>query len=319
MGVLDQVRDGCRQVAERARHVTLHRERIPAYAASLLLERIEFPEHHPEYHYLGHGDDTVAFFLTLDSINFGSGFFPFLRKRDNLSGYFTVAAALNDHFRQHGPISPQELVGMSVDDCARIFDQDLSVAPVRELMGLFATALNDLGRFVTERFNGSFSAVVASAGGSVERLVEIMAQMPFYRDVEKYDDLEVPFYKRAQIISADLHIAFNGTGPGRFDDFDRLTIFADNLVPHVLMVDGILSYDPALAARIQAEEPIPLGSPEEVEIRACAVHAVEMMVEELRRRGGQVTSMGIDNLLWHRGQGKAYKSRPRHRTRCVYY
>jgi hypothetical protein len=98
-----------------------------------------------------------------------------------------------------------------------------------------------------------------------------------------------------------------------------LTIFADNLVPHVLRVDGILLYEEALAARIDSEQLIPPGSMEEVEIRACAVHAVELLTEELRSSGHNVTAMGLDYLLWNRGQQPYYKARPRHRTRTVFY
>ena len=60
-------------------------------------------------------------------------------------------------------------------------------------------------------------------------------------------------------------------------------MFADNLVPHVLRLDGILRFDPELVARIDREELIEHGSAEEVEIRACAVHAVELLVAAVRR------------------------------------
>ena len=50
-------------------------------------------------------EDVAAYLLTLDAINFGSGWFPTLRKRAGCSGYFTVAWALADHFRAHGPWS----------------------------------------------------------------------------------------------------------------------------------------------------------------------------------------------------------------------
>ncbi len=99
------------------------------------------------------------------------------------------------------------------------------------------------------------------------------------------DEHEVPLYKRAQLLTADLAIAFDGQGPGSFHDLDRLTIFADNLVPHVLRVDGLLAYDDELLARIERGELIPAGSPEEIEIRAVAVHAVERIVAELRASG----------------------------------
>jgi len=143
--------------------------------------------------------------------------------------------------------------------------------------------------------------------------------MPFFNDVQAYGALRVPLFKRAQLTAADLHVAFAGLGPGFFRDIDQLTIFADNLVPHVLHIDGILSYVERLAERIEREELIPAGSTEEVEIRACGLHAVELISAELRRSGQHVTARGLDYLLWNRGQESQYKARPRHRTRSVYY
>jgi hypothetical protein len=316
----DQVRAACAIVAERATHVHVQRDRIHAYAASLPLDQLARPEHDPRSHYLGHGDDTVAFFLTLDAINFGSGYFPHLDKRPGMSGYFTIASSLNDHYRAHGPLSARALTQLAADDCARIFGQSLDKPPIRELMQLFTDALRDLGRYVLERFDGSFVALVEAAGSSARRLVRLLIEMPYFDDVEWYDGLRVPFFKRAQLTAADLALAFGGQGPGRFEDLDRLTIFADNLVPHVLRMDGMLLYEEELAAHIDREEVIPTGSAQEIEIRACAVHTVEQLVQELRRSGHDVTAMGLDYILWNRGQQPYYKrTRPRHRTRTVYY
>lgn len=317
--LLDQVRQACAAVAARAAHVHLHEDGIPPYAASLPLDQILSPEPDPVHHYLGHGDDTVAYLLTLDAINFGSGYFPHLDKRPGMSGYFTIATSLTDHYRAHGPLSAAALEDLTVADCLRIFGQDPANEPIRTLMGHFATALNDLGHYLRVRFESNFTALVDAAGTSAERLVRLLIEMPYYRDVEPYGDLDVPFFKRAQITAADLWLAFDGRGPGRFDDIDRLTIFADNLVPHVLRVDGILSYEDHLAARIDAEQLIPAGSREEVEIRACALHAVERIAAALQDAGHAVTSRGLDYLLWNRGQSLHYKSRPRHRTRTVFY
>lgn len=320
MTITDRIRAACAAVAERARHVHVVTENIPAYAATLPLERIMRPEHDAATHYLGRGDDTVAFFLTLDAINFGSGYFPHLRKRPGMSGYFTIAASLNDYFRANGPLAADELARITPERCAAIFGQDPASEPIRELMARFAAALGQLGRYARDRFGGSYAGLVAAAGGSADRLVELLREMPYFEDVATYDGMAVPLYKRAQIAASDLWIAFDGRGPGRFDDMDRLTIFADNLVPHVLRVDGVLRYDPALAARIDAEQPIPAGAPEEVELRACAVHAVELMVAALRAGGHRVNAMQLDNLLWSRGQAKEYKqAHPRHRTRTVFY
>lgn len=318
--LFDAVRAGCREVARRSRHVHIEEGSIARYAASLPLARATCPAHDPVTHYLGHGEETVAFFLILDAINFGSGYFPHLRKRPGLSGYFTIAAGLNDRFRNHGPFTPQELVHLDGEGLAFVFGQERLNGPVRELMQLFANALRDLGYYLLEHYDGRYAALVEEAGHSAERLVRLLAAMPYYDDVEPYDGLCVPFYKRAQLTAADLSLAFGNQGWGRFDDLDRLTIFADNLVPHVLRVDGILSYDPDLAARIDGEELIPPGSPEEVEVRACAVHAVELIAAELQAHGKPVTPHQLDYLLWNRGQESFYKKvKPRHRTRTVFY
>ncbi|MDB4950799.1 MAG: hypothetical protein JWM27_3448 [Gemmatimonadetes bacterium] len=318
--LLDQVREACREVSRRATLVRIDFERLPAYAASLPPARAAAPALDPAHHYHGDVEGTVAFVVTLDAVNFGSGWFPHLRKRPGLSGYFTVATSLGEHFRAHGPIPADALAAITADECARLFGQDAANVEAMELMALFARALNDLGRYLLERFGGSFTALVAAAEGSAERLAGLLRQMAFFDDVEEYAGARVPFFKRAQLTAADLSLALGGEGPGRFRDLHRLTIFADNLVPHVLRVDGLLRYDAGLAERIDAGELIAPGSPEEVEIRACALHAVELLTEALRDEKPRVTAMGLDYLLWNRGQEPHYKQvKPRHRTRTVFY
>lgn len=290
MTLLDEVRFSCREIAEGARFVSidLHAARPPAEADPPALD--------PEAHYLeGAPEDVAAYLLTLDAVNFGSGWFPTLRKRPGRSGYFTVAGALADRFRAEGPWSNAELRSLEAAELAGVLGQE----PGHPLMRVYAEALRDLGRFLGER---TALDLVADADGSAERLAAVLA-----RGMRFFDDRG--FYKRAQIVASDLALA----GLASFHDLDRLTIFADNLVPHVLRVDGVLRYDPAVAARIDAEELLPPGR-EEREIRACALHACELLAE---RTG--IPPRVLDLRLWNRGQAPEYKAIPRHRTRCVYY
>src|SRR5580658_7787457 len=94
------VRSACARVATRARYVTIELDAIPAYAASLSLSvpaLLAGPAPNPEGHVLGgSADQRAAFWLTLDAINFGSGWFPTLRKREGRSGYSTVAAGVRE-------------------------------------------------------------------------------------------------------------------------------------------------------------------------------------------------------------------------------
>lgn len=290
MGLCDRVRAACAEIAAHARHVRIDLDRLGE------IEPGPPPPLDPERHYLeGSREDVAMYTLTLDAINFGSGWFPTLRKRPGCSGYYTVAWSLADRFRAEGPWTPAELRRLDARELARVLGQD----PGHELMALYAEALRQLGRFLGER---SALEAIEAAGGSAERLAEQLARgMELFRDPG--------FYKRAQITPNDLALS----GVAEFDDLDRLTIFADNLVPHVLRVDGVLVYEPWLAALIDAERLLPPGQAER-EIRACAVHACELLAERVG-----VPPRALDVWLWNRGQQPCYKARPRHRTRTVHY
>ena len=299
------LRRACAAVAERSEHVRVVPEAIPAYAATLSLAdgHPRLPEPlTPEQR-----EATAAFWLTLDAINFGSGWFPTLRKRPGHSGYHTIAAGVRDRFATEGPWSAAELMRITAGEVAAALGQD----PDHELMDRFAVSLRDLGAHLDQDFAGSFEALVDSAGQSATALVGRLATWGCFADVSTYNELSVPFLKRAQIVTADLARA----GVAELHDLDRLTMFADNLVPHVLRLDGILTFDQELVARIDREELIEHGSPEEVEIRACALHAVELIVAERQA----ATAAQVDQLLWLRGGGPRYKARPRHRSRCTAY
>src|ERR687892_2698419 len=142
MRLLDKVRSSCRAIAESARFVSidLGAARPPEPAPPPVLD--------PERHYLeGPAEDVAAYLLTLDAINFGSGWFPTLRKRPGCSGYFTVAWALADRFRSAGPWSAAELRSTRAAELARVLEQDER----HPLIGLYAEALRQLGRFLGGR------------------------------------------------------------------------------------------------------------------------------------------------------------------------
>jgi hypothetical protein len=299
------VRSACARVAERARSVRIERGRLEAYARELPVDEISAPPALELPRTAQTGEARVAFVLVLDAINFGSGYFPHLRKLEDLSGYRTVEARLRSWFEREGPPTPARLRSLDAEACARILDQPLEDPVVGELMALFARALRDLGEFVA----GGFARPVRASRGSAERLVESLLEMPLYRDVSRYAGFRVPFLKRAQLTAQDLAAA----GAAEFSDLDRLTSFADNLVPHVLRLDGLLRLDPDLAAWIDAGHLLEHGSPEEVEIRACAVHSVEILAH------GGLPPRLLDLWLWERGSRPEYKARPRHRSRCPYY
>jgi hypothetical protein len=256
----------------------------------------EPPQLDEQRHYLeGPQADVAAYLLILDTINFGSGWFPTLHKRVGSSGYFTVAWALADRWRAGAGWTNAQLRAMRTEEIADTLGQPRD----HELMALYAQALRELGRFLGDRH---VLDVVAEARGSAVRMAELLAGgMTMWQDVD--------FYKRAQIAPSDLALG----GVAEFGDLDALTIFADNLVPHVLRCEGVLVYEERLAAHIDAGRDLRPG-PQEREIRACAVHACAAIAQ----RAG-MSERDVDNALWYRGQRPEYKARPRHRCRTIYY
>jgi hypothetical protein len=306
---VDELREACAEVAERAVSVRIMTGRIEGYAAELALAAQAALE--ADQSPAARREQRLAFWLTLDAINFGSGWFPTLRKPAGRSGYSTIAAALSQHYRAEGPWSAQQLARLTPRVVAGVLGQDAG----HPLMTLFAASLNDLGRRLSAEAGGEFAALIDAADRSAVALAGRVGGWECFADCSRYQELEVPFLKRAQIAAADVARA----GLAEFGDLERLTMFADNLVPHVLRLDGVLAFSTGLVERIERGELIEHGSPEEVEIRACALHAVELIVAAQRAGGRPARAMDIDQRLWQRGQEPRYKASPRHRSRCTAY
>ena len=238
--------------------------------------------------------------LVLDSINFGSGWFPTLRKRPGMSGYFTVASSLTDFWRASGGWSARRTAGIEGGgrrDRARPGPGPRADGALRR----GAARPRPLPRWAPCRSTW-WPRPAARPSGSPR------CSRPACPSSTTSASGSAP-----RSPPNDLALA----GVAEFHDLDRLTIFADNLVPHVLRVDGVLVYDPALAARIDAGELLEPGA-EEREIRGCAVHACELLAERL----GMPARL-LDMALWNRGQapttrrcrgtapGRSSTSRPR--------
>jgi hypothetical protein len=303
----DRVRDACRRVAADARSVRIEEGAIEEYAAGLA--GVPDPDPDPATELLeGDRETRAAFVICLDAINFGSGWWPTIRKRPGHSGYFTIAAGVTDRFRSRGAWTAAELTGLSARDLAQTLGQD----PEHPLIEQFAASLRNVGEQVGADHGGNFAAVIDAAAGSASALAGLLAGWDAFADSSPYRESAVPFFKRAQLAAADLDRA----GVATFADLDRLTAFADNLVPHVLRVDGVLCLDPGLTAAIEAEELLAHGSPEEVELRACTVHAIELLAAASSPR---LSPAEVDVILWNRGRAPRYKALPRPRCRNTAY
>src|SRR5215216_3017213 len=137
MALPHEIRAACARVAGAARHVRIAPAAIAGYVRTLPDESPRAPDLAP-----GASDEQrAAFGLQLNAVNFGSGWFPTLRKPPGLSGFRTVEAGL----RERGPWRADELTRVDAAEAAATFGgQD----PGHELMALFVRALNELGEHI---------------------------------------------------------------------------------------------------------------------------------------------------------------------------
>jgi hypothetical protein len=316
--ILDLIRRRTAEVADSSHHVRLRADQITRYAADLHGQGAAPDPGDPAHESVTRDTETQCLFvLALDAVNFGSGWFPVLAKRSGLSGYHTIATSLAERVRRDG-LTLADLRSCDRTGMADTMGQDAE-GPISDLLDHFVESWRLLADLV-EGEGGTAIGWVRKARGSAARLVDaLVSAHPMYADMPDHNGTPVPLLKRAQITAADLHLTFGHEGPGSFHDLHRLTMFADNLVPHVLRLDGVLDFSPQLVTRLDRGELLEPGEPAEVEIRAVAVHAVELLVAELAPTDRPLDAMTIDGMLWHRGAGARYKSRPRHRCRTTAY
>jgi hypothetical protein len=310
-------------VAERSTRVHVQEAAVPVFCETLLKGDFTVPPWDREIHFFDGGEATINYLFVLDTLNFCFWAPPGREKWEidhgegTLKGYGALAASLTRAVRSGTPLLDAEY--LSKMDLAGL-RQILAGRGVLQLVPERVKGLKELGAALLRHWDGKAARMVEHARRSAARLVSLITRcFPSFRDVATYADREIPFYKRAQILVADLHGAFDGGRWGEFRDMETLTAFADYKLPQALREVGILRYNEALSAKVDGRLPIESGSPEEVEIRACTIRAVELIRRQLRRSGKGLKAHEIDWILWNMAQEPVFKKRPYHRTLTVYY
>lgn len=326
------LRGAASEIAQDAELVRIDDRALELYAAGLAEEERDSQEAllEPGIWFTRTPNGATAFALVADCINFGSGYFPGLRKDRSNSGYKTMAAGLAAYFEANWPFPPSRLELLDPPAMLAILGQaEDASAEARELAEMMAVALTGLGVRLRTEFGDSFETFFARTAGEPSGLVEELYALDAYRDGYLWKGIRFQPAKKAQITVSDLSLVRNhfarleglpvaeaapAAGPG------LLTAFADNSVPQVLEADGILGYRQDLSQLIASGVELEYGSQAEIEIRACTITAVERLSGAL---GGALPPAGIDALLWNRKHDPAredhYRARPSHKTRSRFY
>ncbi|XP_022054779.2 queuosine salvage protein isoform X1 [Acanthochromis polyacanthus] len=248
-------------------------------------------------------------------------------KGTTYTGYMTLCAAITRAMEEGIPITdPKYFSRISVEELGHVLRSD-NETPMPMLQERHQV-LTEGGRVLLEH-GGSFRSFISQAGSDARKMVELIVQkIPSYKDEATYEGKRISFYKRAQILVADLWGVMEARGHGDIINIDWLTMFADYRVPQALVYLEALRYSDTLMQTLKNGELLCSGDRREVEIRGCSIWSVELIKDRLcklvQERDGQtcnVNSAIIDFYLWPyaKQHHKEMAHIPIHRTRCIYY
>lgn len=323
---------------------------IDAQALRDVAEQIAFrdfqvPAWDCSLHFHDHTFRTANWILALDAVNFSFWPDPGQPRWEVeyggrwYQGYKALAASLKRAVEEGLPVWDAEFLRkLSHLEARKIFRGKGEIPLFQERLRCFLEA----GEGIQNLWGGDFTRAIEEARYDAVDLANLIGEaFSSFHDVSQYRGVAVRFYKRAQIVAADLWGSFGGEGIGGLKRIEALTAFADYKVPQVLRRLRILGYAPDLLQAIRNRILLPSGSAWEVEIRANTIWAVELLRQEVKLLGKALFPVQIDWILWNMGQecetapsrgghhfsaasapqrgSQDAQHEPYHHTRSVYY
>jgi hypothetical protein len=322
------VLDSLRYAIESSRDVHTNHEKLVEVASWMAYEELPMPEFVLPYG-VGKGDpdEVIDFILVADLIDTAFTDFQSREKfqvdyagkhwSDSEAEFACMKRALD---RGVPLLDGTFLAGITRSELDEVFRGNIEMPMLDEKLQV----LRQAGAVLAEKYGGRFHRFVHSCAprlydngnGLIDRLV---TEFPRFNDRSALDGQEIRFYKLAQLGIWMLYATLNRIGRFPVEDIDKMTAFADYIVPVALRLHGITSYSPELENAIRSHQLIPRDSRREIEIRAHSIYATALLTEEinkLRPPSRQVLIPQIDARFWVPFHTTAW---PHHLTRTIMY
>jgi hypothetical protein len=326
--MINSVLKSTKELIENPKYVKINRDKVKEVAERFSKDDLQIPKWDAPVFPEAKDKSTIDFLLLANTINFA--FTNFETKEKYVTNYkdiswagaFGMFASLNRVVDNGEPILEGDYLSKILfDDMNRIFEKDSFIPMFEERIEIF----QEVGDVLCKKYDGHFYNVVEASDnklfnngkGLVERLTN---DFPSFNDAVVYNGKLVRFDKRAQLGAAMLYGKFQGTDMCQFEDVDKLTVFADYVLPKGLRDLGIFGYSPVLATEVDNLEVLHKESLKELEIRASTIHASDMLINEINdvRNGfGQINALHLDYKLW--SESKKSKVNDYHLCQTIAY
>jgi len=322
------VLDSLRPVIENSRDVRSNLDKITEVAGWMGYEELPLPEFTIPFG-VGAGDanEAIDFIMVANSIDTAFTDFSTHEKfqvdfaGQHWSDSDAEFACLKRALDAGKPIlDGKYLANISRAELDSIFAGNIKMPMLDEKVAV----LHQVGAVLAEKYDGRFHKFVQACSprlydlgnGLIERMVK---EFPRFNDVSEFEGREIKFYKLAQLGAWMLYSTLHKSGKFRLDDPEKMTAFADYIVPVALRLLGITSYSPELENAINTHRLIPRDSRREIEIRAHCLYATALLAEEVNKLRGpneQVIIPQIDARLWTHYHTTSW---PHHLTQTIMY
>ena len=238
-----------------------------------------------------------------------------------LSDSEAVIHQVNNAIASGHDISNGEVMsGLSLNDLESIFVGNIEMPMLKERVEI----LNAVGSKLIDSYEGSWIKFVNSCPSKLyhngEGLVEkLVSEFPRFDDVVDFEGKEVKFYKLAQLGYWGIYSSLGSSDLFQIEDIDKMSAFADYIVPVALRLFGIINYVDELEKDINEGIEIPASSKKEVEIRSHSLYATSLLTKEINKLRPPDKSIIIPQLDWRLWKTYHATHWPHHLTKTTMY
>lgn len=266
-------------------------------------------------------DDEAAFVVLFHALDFGSGWRMPLHRHHGKGAFLTIQPGVEAYFKAHRKLTSEELMNTTKDEVAKAFGLEGN-AELEDLVDLLHQVILELGnrtqeyRSLTSFLTQKLAALSKDtpAGDLVWDLVETFPNT--FDDCHTVNCHRVCFFKKAQLVVGELFHRFRYEDARfEFADGNQLTAYIDNVICATLRYKNVIVPCDELVDKIENGTELPMGSEDEVALRAAACVGLEEVVSHV-----DLSAMELDSYLWG-GFGKVPEVRKfqRHATKTIFY
>jgi len=238
-------------------------------------------------------------------------------KNQSLDGWWALVASFDRAIERKLPILDGKfLANLSLKEVAHIFEGTPEIPLLKERQKI----LNNIGQVLVSKYNGRFYNFFKQKKRDAVSLISTLSSEFYgFDDIVEYKDSKIYFFKKAQLVVADIHSVFNGKGYGSISGVEKLPGHADYKIPMILRKLGILVYNQELSDFVDNRVEIKQGSEMEVEIRVNMLWATHLICKKLKVKYPKISSTILSGVLWNQSQKKDKNDKPYHLTKTIYY